>query len=400
MRDLPSTTMVQRLGNELISREFAGVMVDSLQLSFRKGEFVSFNVGLKNTGKFQSNLLSEEISGNSDDTSVTLAANGVAGSDAAARLDSVHSVSFKLDSGGGWQDVHFTAASAATPSEITISAPDDSGTNAGTYRVIYVPSNSQLATGTATSAPAYDAFNKTGSLTDSAAAATPDEHAGRWLRMTSGSASGHFFKISSHTDTVFSFEGYDLSAAGAASGDAYEIVQFGWLPYATSKVSEPAFRIDDCQVVVGGEWTGSAFSGGRAMGSSIEAFEWSYSNSLEMAFLAGSADYAQAADKGDISQTIRLDRRMLDAVHQVMMEAKDGIEAEYFGVRVVATGPEYETGRNYQWELIYPRLAFGASNPAAEGKKLTESNEIKVKSHPDYGSVIVKVTNLVSGYAV
>ena len=399
-RDLPSTTMVQRLGNELISRVFSGVMVDSLNLSFRRGEFVNFSTTLKNTGKFQSNLLTEQVSGNSDDTTVTLAAKGVSGSTAAARLDSVHSVSFKLDSGGGWQEVHFSAVSDASPAVITITPPDSTGTNAGTYKIIYVPTNAQLDTGSATADPVYDVFNQSSALTDAAAALTPDQYAGCWLRVTSGTANGHAFKISSHTATVFSFEGYDLPSAGVASADTYEIVQFGWLPYSTTPVSEPAFRIDNCQVIVGGDWNGTTFSGGRSMGGDIEAFEWSYSNSLSPAFLAGNSDYASAVDKGEVSQTIRLDRRMVDAIHQVMMEATDGIEAEYFGIRVVATGSEYETGHNYSWELIFPRLALGASNPSADGRKLSESNEIKVKHHPTYGSVIAKVKNKVSAYAV
>ena len=226
-RDLPTTTAVQRVGT-LFKRCYAGLGVDSFTLGFKRNDWVTMSGQFKGTGKTQLNLLKGTVAGNSDDTTITLA-NAVQGADATARLDSVHQVRFKLDSGGGYSEVYVREVSDASPAVVTIDAPDSSGTNPGTYEIYYVPDeSSSLLTGTATSDPTWDAINEQGTLTDTAAAMTAGEHAGRWLVMTDGAASGAMFKILTNTTTAFSFDGYDPYGAGALSGDAYKVVQFAW----------------------------------------------------------------------------------------------------------------------------------------------------------------------------
>ena len=127
--------------------------------------------------------------------------------------------------------------------------------------------------------------------------------------------------------------------------------------------------------------------------------EWTYSNSLEAGFLAGDRDYAASLEKGQPEQTLKLDRKMKDAVYQAMMETADGLEAEYFAVKLSGEGAEYETGYTYYWEVVFPKCALLNANPALEGEKINESAEVAILSDETYGSVVVKVRNKVAAYA-
>lgn len=402
-RDVPTFTAVQRLGESILKRLYTSLAVDSFNLGFRRDEWVTASATLKGTGKVQDNIVTEEVAGNSDETSVTLAANAVEGATAQARLDSAHSVAFALDSGGGWVECQRVSISDATPAVITITPPDDSGSNAGTYRVVYVPDeDTSLATGTATADPEYDYSNNQSTLTDSVATMVADEHIGRWLVMTAGTASGSIFKITDNTVTEIICAGYDLYTQGVRSADAYKIVQFGWLPINQSKVSEPPMRTNQVEVILGGDYDGASFTGGRRLRDECEAVEWAFSNSLDVAFLADSGDFAGAIDRGERSQTLKVDRRMKDAIYQALLARGSGEnddEPEYFAVRITGEGPEYETGYTFYWEVIFPKVGLMSATPSQSGGKLQESAELAVLAHETHGSVIVKVRNQVATYA-
>ena len=398
-RDLPTTTAVQRVGT-LFKRCYAGIGVDSFTLGFKRKDWVTVSGQLKGTGKTQINLITETAAGNSDDASVTLA-NAAQGADAAARLDSVHQVRFKLDSGGGYGEVNVRSVSDASPAVVTIDPPDSTGTNPGTYEIVYVPAESaELDSGSATSDPAWDAINEQGTLTDSAATMTPAEHAGRWLVMTSGTASGAMFQIQTNTATAFTFDGYDPYGAGARSADTYKVVQFGWANMESiAKVSETPMYVDQTVVYLGGDYNGTSFTGGRKVRGEAESVEWSYNNSLEAGFLAGDRNYAGSLEKGQPEQTLKLDRKMLDAVLQAMMETVDGLEAEYFAIKLSGEGAEYESGYTYYWEVVFPKCALLNAEPSLGGEKINESAEVAILSHETHGSVVVKVRNKVATYA-
>jgi hypothetical protein len=398
-RDLPTFTGVQQLGGSIFKRLFASLAVDSFTLSFASDDWVKARGQLKGTGKTQLNIVSEQISGMGNAASIALAANGVEGSTAAARLDSIHQVRFKATAGGGWVDVFATAVSAATPAEITINPPT-AGADAGTFEVLYVPTESaSLDSGSATADPTFDYANQLSTLTDTAATMVEGEHVGRYVVMTSGTAeSGLFWPISANTATTITAEG-DLYSAGVRSADTYKIVQYGWLPINQAAVSEPPMRCDQLDLVVGGDYNGTSFSGGRALGDEVDSFEWSYNNAVDAKRTAKTKDAAGVLERGERTQTIRVDRRLADAIYQAMMENKDSIEAEYMAIRVSGEGPEYETGQTYWWEIIFPRVALGNAAPSVDGQKLKEGLELEVKAHPVHGSVIVKIRNKVAGYA-
>jgi hypothetical protein len=402
-RDLATFTAAQRLGLTVGARLFASMMVDNFTLSFTKDDWLKARAQFKGTGKSQSNMITEVVAGNSDDTTVTLAANAVAGSDAAARLDAVHRVFFKRNDQSHWSEVQVLAVSAATPAVITIVAPDASGSHAGSFKVLYAPEPSaSLDTGTATSDPSYDLANEQSVLTDSAAAMTGDAHVGRWLVMTGGNASGEYFLISGNTATTITVDGYDLYARGVRSGDAYKVVNRAWLPLSQSKVDQPPLRCNQVQVYMGGHFDGANFLGGYRLGNACNGVEWSVQNNSAQPFLANDRDYAGAADRGERVQTLKVDRRMADALHQAKLEAGGGDnqdEPEYFALRLIAEGPEYEDGYTYMARITFPRVALLGVSPNLDGRKLAESLDLAVLADPDYGSVIVEVRDKVATYA-
>jgi hypothetical protein len=401
-RDVPTFTAVQQLGT-ILKRLFTSMAVDSFTLSFAKNDWVKCSGSLRGTGKTQLNLIMDSVAGFSDDATVTLTANAVEGADAAARLDSIHSVRFTPDAGGGAIECYVKSASDATPAEIGIEPPDSSGHNAGTYEIDYVPvETASLDTGSATADPEYDHANRTSKLTDSAATMTPDEHIGRWLVMTSGTATGRFFQIADNTATEVFCDGYNLYAEGVRSADTYKIVQYGWLPIDQAKVSEPAMRANSIEAIVGGDYNGSSFTGGRRLGGDANSVEWTYSNNLEAGFKSDAKDYANAMDRTERSQELRLDRELKDAVYQALMERRGGAQADeapYFAVRIAGEGPEYEAGYTFYWEVIFPRCALLNPDPGLDGQKLVESMQVSILAHPDHGSVIVRVRNEVASYA-
>ena len=72
---------------------------------------------------------------------------------------------------------------------------------------------------------------------------------------------------------------------------------------------------------------------------------------------------------------------------------------EYFGVYVKATGAEFETGKNYYVETVFPRVNVLKAPISVNDKVVAEAGDLKVLQDATYGSVRVKIGNKVSGYA-
>lgn len=135
-RSNPTFTAGMKLGT-IAKRRYASMGVDSVSATFSEDNWVKISGTIKGTGKVTSNIVEEEITALNTAISLTLAANGVQGATAAARLDSIHAIRVELDS-GEWTEVSFSAVSSATPAVITITAPGSGGTSV-TYKVLYVP---------------------------------------------------------------------------------------------------------------------------------------------------------------------------------------------------------------------------------------------------------------------
>jgi hypothetical protein len=136
-RSLPSFTAGQRTGKTIGKERYCSMFVNGVTSAFSRDEFVKITGDIVGTGKYDASVVEESISAAENVTSLTLAANGVAGSTAAERLDAIHQIRAELAS-GVWTEVAFSAVSAATPAVITITAPG-AGTDVRTFKVLYAP---------------------------------------------------------------------------------------------------------------------------------------------------------------------------------------------------------------------------------------------------------------------
>jgi len=143
-RSTPSFSAMQRYGKTVLKRRFISMFVDSYTASFKKDDWVSLSGEIKGTGKYVDNVVEETISALGNATSLTLAANQVAGSTAAERLDNVQRIRVQA-AGGEWVEVAYSAVSSATPGVITITSPGYAASSF-TYKVLYVPTEAAAFT--------------------------------------------------------------------------------------------------------------------------------------------------------------------------------------------------------------------------------------------------------------
>jgi hypothetical protein len=136
--DLPGFTAIQRLGNTILKRQCASMYVDQVTSTFAKDAWAKCVASCKGTGKFATNISKESIAGFMDGTSLTLAGTTpVLGADAPTRLQNVHQIRVIVPTTLEYQEVVFSAVSAASPAVITHTAPG-AGHTACTYEVFYV----------------------------------------------------------------------------------------------------------------------------------------------------------------------------------------------------------------------------------------------------------------------
>lgn len=142
-RSCPSFTLIQRLGNQVLKEQFPSMFIDSFTASFPKDDWAKLQATLKGTGRRLDNITLDSLVALDNATTLTLAANGVHGSDAAERLSNVHQIIAEYPS-GTWVDVAFSAVSSATPAVITIASVGGTGGSIS-YKVIYIPVESGWA---------------------------------------------------------------------------------------------------------------------------------------------------------------------------------------------------------------------------------------------------------------
>lgn len=136
-RSLPSFTAGQRAGKTIGKERFYSMFVNGVTSTFARDEFVKITGDIVGTGKYDKSVVEESISAAENVTTLTLDANGVAGSTASERLDAIHQIKVELTS-GVWTEVAFSAVSSATPAAITITAPGIA-TTVRTFKVLYAP---------------------------------------------------------------------------------------------------------------------------------------------------------------------------------------------------------------------------------------------------------------------
>lgn len=307
--DNPTFTAAMRIGKTIFKRRFASNAVDTLTATFEKDAWAKLSLGIKGSGKYTDNVTTEDVTAAYNAVSLTLASVAVQGSTAAERLDSVHRIRVLVPSTGEWQEVTFTAVSAATPAVITITAPGGAATST-TYEVLYVPAE-----------PAWCTF--------------------------------------------------------------------------PARVTEPPLRTAGLVLKIGGKWTGSAFSGGRTLSAEVESVEYSLNNQMLVEFRIGGNDtYANYVLRQGRMQTLKLNREARDFILQQHM-----IDNEYFGVQINAVGAEFESGKTYFANLVFPRCNVLKTPLSVNGKVVAEAGDITVLEDDTYGSVWAQVANKVATYA-
>jgi len=162
-----------------------------------------------------------------------------------------------------------------------------------------------------------------------------------------------------------------------------------------AKVQETPLRVSELQINMGGTWNGTAITGGRVLNSEIGGIEWKFSNKLAIEFLPGAGGaFASSSYRDGREQSLSLDRKMKEMILQ-----RHVIDNSQFALRILAEGALYDGSNKYQVEIVFPKLAILAADMKVDGKRMGEAGNIQVLEDATYGSVIVKVKNLQTGYS-
>lgn len=185
---------------------------------------------------------------------------------------------------------------------------------------------------------------------------------------------------------------------GVATSTSYEIIyvptEAAWCTFP-SRVIESPLRVSDLVVTIGGKWNGTTFLEGHAMSGEIESIEHTINNNMAIEFRpGGTGSYANYVIRQGRTQTLKLNRQFRDFIMQ--QKIKDN---EYLGVRMKATGAEFETGKNYYVDVVFPLCNVLKADLSVNGKVLAEAGDLIVLQDNTYGSARVEVANKVSGYA-
>lgn len=310
-RSNPSFTMAMRYAKQHTAR-FASGLIDSFRMGMKKDSWLTLAATIRATGKRSTIMFSEDVVAAYNASSLTLAANGVDGSDAQTRLDAVHQVKVQVPTTNEWVDVVVTAVSAASPAVLTITPPGGVATST-TYRILY----NQKITGS-----------------------------------------------------------------------------YSWATLP-SRVIESPLRISDFVVKIGAKWDGSAITGGHSMNAEIKELTWEFNNELKCEFVpGGTGSYANRATRDGRTQKIILDRDFKDYILSRFLDNN-----ETFVIEAKATGAEFEAGKNYFIDIVFPKVGVLADPYEEDGKKLGEKGDLIILEDSTYGSVWTQVANKVSAYA-
>jgi len=190
-----------------------------------------------------------------------------------------------------------------------------------------------------------------------------------------------------------------ITAPSATTDDvSYKIL---YVPTETAvwdlpeKVVESNLRVSEFTINLGGTWNGTTIVGGREIGSEVNQVVYSLANNSVVEFLPGAGGvFASNHERGDRVQTLKVDRKMRDFVLQQQIA-----DNEYLCISMKAVGAEFDTGHNYQVQLVFPRVGILGAPISVNGKKLAEAGDWVILEDATYGSAIALVKNLWAGYA-
>lgn len=181
-----------------------------------------------------------------------------------------------------------------------------------------------------------------------------------------------------------------------------DIAGYTWADLSSlSRVEEFNPRTKDIQLILGGTYDGSDIVGGQVAKCEIHSVNYQYNANtiIQKCFRGGSVpvDHATGIDMGDISQTLTVDRSIVDFIMTYWHE-----QNLYPAMKIHALSPvEFESGHRYEMEILIPRVGFVDNKQnVIEGKWSSQSNLVVLKddSSNDYPSIIFKVKNQQAGY--
>lgn len=203
-----------------------------------------------------------------------------------------------------------------------------------------------------------------------------------------------FSAVSGATPAVITITAPGVAATSTTYEVMYVPTEAAWCSFP-SRVVEPPLRTAGLVFKIGGKWDGSAFSGGRTLSAEVESVEYSLNNQMLVEFRIGGNDtYANYALRQGRLQTLKLNREARDFILQQHM-----IDNEYFGVQINAIGAEFESGKTYYANLIFPRCNVLKAPLSVNGKVVAEAGDITILEDDTYGSAWAQVANKVATYA-
>ena len=141
----PFFTGAFRYGQTIVKGRFSDLLVSSVTSTFAKDKWLALKADITGSGLFASTVIEELITADWNATSLTLAANGVQGADAPARLANVQRIRVQNPTTLEWDEVIPTAVSGVVPAVITIPATGSAATST-TFLVLYDPVEPAWAT--------------------------------------------------------------------------------------------------------------------------------------------------------------------------------------------------------------------------------------------------------------
>ena len=200
--------------------------------------------------------------------------------------------------------------------------------------------------------------------------------------------------VSSATPAVITITAPGVAVTARTYKVLYAPTAAAWMTFP-ARVAETPLRVSEIIFKIGGKWNGTAFAGGREMGAEINSIEHKLANNGNVEYTPGAGgSYASRYFREGREQTLMLDREFRDYILRNYMNTN-----ETFGAQILAEGLEFDTGHKYSVELIFPKLGVLDAPISVNGKRLAEKGDMTVLQDDTYGSVIVKVKNLQTGYA-
>lgn len=213
---------------------------------------------------------------------------------------------------------------------------------------------------------------------------------GEWKDVVCTAASGA-------TPAVLTIEAPGVAATSTTYEVIYVPTEAAWATFP-ARVDESPLRVSDLTFKFGGKYNTSTYvvDGGHTIGAEISSIAHTITNETPIEFrVGGTGSYANYAILKDRTQTLKLDREMRDHLLQYFLQ-----EDEYFAVQATATGVEFETGKNFYVDLIFPRVSILDAPISVADKVIAEAGDFHVHYDATAGfSCRAEIANQVAGYA-